>query len=221
MPRKRFTETPVEEPTEEPETANDDAILEESNVEEEGQIEEAPVKKKTVRQLQKEAEKRAAQQVKLDMKVKVKCPVCRRTMSQHCLLYTHKCAKANLEKLPKQTGVKEIEEELEKKPEPAIGEVTTGSRHFEEVHGTDFEEPPSPEWQEVKKKVRAKPKPEVREYVPDPPPLVRHDNRYAYYDEFPPVPGPSLHEQLRTLQLQKQHAHATKMVSPLRNFYRI
>ena len=114
MPRKRFTETPVEEPTEEPETANDDAIPEESNVEEEGQIEEAPVKKKTVRQLQKEAETRAKGQVKLDMKVKVKCPVCRRTMSQHCLLYTHRCAKANLEKLPKQTGVKEIEEELAK-----------------------------------------------------------------------------------------------------------
>ena len=56
MPRKRFTETPVEEPTEEPETANDDAIPEESNVEEEGQIEVIPVKKKTVRQLLKETE---------------------------------------------------------------------------------------------------------------------------------------------------------------------
>ena len=112
MPRKRFTETPVEEPTEEGEEVPDETAPEESNPEEESQIEEAPVKKKTVRQLQKEAEKRAREQVKLDMKVKVKCPVCRRTMSQHCLLYTHKCAKANLEKLPKQTGVKEIEEEL-------------------------------------------------------------------------------------------------------------
>ena len=36
-------------------------------------------------------------------------------MSQHCLLYTHKCAKANLETLPKTTGVKEIEKELARK----------------------------------------------------------------------------------------------------------
>ena len=146
MPRKRFTETPVEEPTEEEERVPDDAIPEESNPEEESQIEEAPVKKKTVRQLQKEAEKRAREQVKLDMKVKVKCPVCRRTMSQHCLLYTHKCAKANLEKLPKQTGVKEIEEELakpvEKEEPPPVPE-----------------EPPSPEWQEVKKRFAPNPDP--------------------------------------------------------------
>ena len=89
------------ETAEEGEEVPDDAIPEESNLEEEGQIEEAPVKKKTVRQLQKEAEKRAREQVKLDMKVKVTCPVCRRTMSQHCLLYSHKCTTANLEKLPK------------------------------------------------------------------------------------------------------------------------
>ena len=146
MPRKRFTETPVEEPTEEEEGVPDDAIPEESNPEEESQIEEAPVKKKTVRQLQKEAEKRAREQVKLDMKVKVKCPVCRRTMSQQCLLYTHKCATANLEKLPKQTGVKEIEEELakpvEKEEPPPVPE-----------------EPPSPEWQEVKKRFAPNPSP--------------------------------------------------------------
>jgi hypothetical protein len=106
MPRKRFTESPVEEATEAGEGVPDETVPEESNPEEEGQIEEAPVKVKTVKQLQKEAEKRAKEQVALDMKARVKCPVCRRTMSQHCLLYTHKCAKANLEKLPKQTGSK-------------------------------------------------------------------------------------------------------------------
>ena len=58
MPRKRFIETPVEEPTEEGEEVPDETVPEESNPEEESQIEEAPVKKKTVRQLQKEAEKR-------------------------------------------------------------------------------------------------------------------------------------------------------------------
>ena len=56
MPRKRFIETPVEEPTEEGEEVPNDAAPEESNPEEESQIEEPPVKVKTVRQLQKDAE---------------------------------------------------------------------------------------------------------------------------------------------------------------------
>ena len=57
MPRKRFTETPVEEPTEEGEEVPDETVPEESNPEEESQIEEAPVKKKTVRQLQRRPRK--------------------------------------------------------------------------------------------------------------------------------------------------------------------
>ena len=40
MPRKRFTETPVEEPTEEIQGANDETVPEESNPEDESQIEE-------------------------------------------------------------------------------------------------------------------------------------------------------------------------------------
>ena len=46
MPRKRFTETSVEEPTEEGEIVPDETVPEESNLEEEAQIEEAPVNPK-------------------------------------------------------------------------------------------------------------------------------------------------------------------------------
>ena len=56
MVRKHFTETPVEEPTEEVEEPPHDSVPEESNVEEESQIEQPPVKPKTIKQLQKEAE---------------------------------------------------------------------------------------------------------------------------------------------------------------------
>ena len=155
MVRKRFTETPVEEFTEEAEKENDEPVPEESNVEEESQIEQLPVKPKTIKQLQKEAEKRAREQVKLDMKVKVKCPVCRRTMSQHCLLYTHKCAKANLEKLPKQTGVKEIEQELE----DSIPREENPKSSSSPRSSSAPVEPPSPEWQEVKKRFAPNPDP--------------------------------------------------------------
>ena len=58
MVRKRFTETPVEEFTEEVENDNDEPVPEESNEEKESQIEQPSVKPKTIKQLQKEAEKR-------------------------------------------------------------------------------------------------------------------------------------------------------------------
>ena len=37
----------------------------------------------------KAAEKAKKEQEKVDMKARVKCPVCHRTVSQHCLLYTY------------------------------------------------------------------------------------------------------------------------------------
>ncbi len=46
MPHKRFTETPVEEPTEETGGPSDETVPEESNFDEDGQIEEPPVKPK-------------------------------------------------------------------------------------------------------------------------------------------------------------------------------
>ncbi len=57
MPRKRFVETPVDEPPEEAEEPADEELPQETTPESERQIEEPPVKPKTVKQLQKEAEK--------------------------------------------------------------------------------------------------------------------------------------------------------------------
>ena len=65
MPRKRFTESPVEDPTEEAAAPSEETVPVESDLEEEGQIEKAPAKPKTIKQLQKEAGKRAKEQVKL------------------------------------------------------------------------------------------------------------------------------------------------------------
>ena len=49
----------------------------------------------------------AKEQETLDMKTRVKCGICRRTVSQHCLLYTHKCAQAALDAKPKTPTVEE------------------------------------------------------------------------------------------------------------------
>ena len=47
------------------------------------------------------------------MKARVKCPVCHRTVSQHCLLYTHKCSKEALDERPK---IATVEEEFPETP---------------------------------------------------------------------------------------------------------
>ncbi len=101
------------------------------------------------------------------------------------------------------TGINYIQDDLEQSPEP--------NDPNDEIEPLA---PPSPEWQEVKRKVRTTIKPEVREYVPE-----AHVVSPVDYERI--MSAPSWHEQLRLLEIQRQHARATKMVSPLRNFYRI
>ena len=55
----------------------------------------------------KAAEKAKKEQEAVDMKARVKCPICHRTVSQHCLLYTHVCPQAALNKKPKVTPIPE------------------------------------------------------------------------------------------------------------------
>ena len=53
------------------------------------------------------------------MKGRVKCPICHRTVSQHCLLYTHVCPKSALDKKPKTPTVEEkFEEHSREQPPP-------------------------------------------------------------------------------------------------------
>ena len=56
---------------------------------------------------------------KLDMKTRVKCGICRRTVSQHCLLYSHKCSKDALDARPQAPTV---EEKFPQVAEPAPAE---------------------------------------------------------------------------------------------------
>jgi hypothetical protein len=122
MPRKKFVEAPVDDPLEEVVEVPGDVHPEESNPDIESQKETPVVKPKTVKQLEKEAAKRAKEQISLDMKARVKCPICRRTVSQWTLLYKHTCAKANLDKRPKPAGVEELPGAPEPIAEPIIEE---------------------------------------------------------------------------------------------------
>ena len=80
----------------------------------------------------KAAEKAKKEQEKVDMKARVKCPVCHRTVSQHCLLYTHKCSQAALDKKPKTPTVEEkFEKEVE--PEPPEEDVPVAPKRAKKV----------------------------------------------------------------------------------------
>ena len=146
----------------------------------------------------KAAEKAKKEQEKVDMKARVKCPVCHRTVSQHCLLYTHKCSQAALDKKPKPPTV---EEKFEKKevPEPEVEEATAP--------------PPPPVAPKRRKVVRYTPE-ESDEEVPPPPPLVRQPT-YA-----PPAYQPSYREQLILRQRERQHHQALAQVAPIRRLFR-
>ena len=160
----------------------------------------------------KAAEKAKKEQEKVDMKARVKCPVCHRTVSQHCLLYTHVCSKAALDSKPKTATV---EEKFEKPEEPVVESV----------------EPP--------KRVRiARPKdvPSVPKTLPDdseedvpppprsPPPLLRQSAAPARERPTPPLapypPQLSYREQLILRQRERQHHAALAQVAPIRRLFR-
>ena len=82
------------------------------------------------------------------MKARAKCPVCHRTVSQHCLLYTHVCPEAALGKKPK---MKTVEEKFEEQKAPE-------AEQQEEEVIEEVIEPP--------KKVRVARTKQVQKYVP-------------------------------------------------------
>ena len=135
------------------------------------------------------------------MKARVKCPICRRTVSQHCLLYTHRCGKQALDERPKMARVEEKYPEP-KAPEPAQPQPPT----------PEPEEPepvlPEPE----PKRVRRPRVYEEYEEIPEPPPLIRQPVRaepqYTYEQVL----------RMRQLEQARQRAHA--QIAPIRNHFR-
>ena len=85
---------------------------------------------------------------KLDMKTRVKCGICRRTVSQHCLLYSHKCSKDALDARPQTATVEEKYAEPEppepKRKAPSQEDLWTVQRFPEEYHCEPIEYPPPP-----------------------------------------------------------------------------
>ena len=88
------------------------------------QIVKPKAKRRPKEEIEKEKAEKAArkaekEQEKVDLKARVRCPVCKKgPMSQHALLYTHKCAEADLKKLPRQPTLEEKFPEEE--PEPIV-----------------------------------------------------------------------------------------------------
>ena len=154
------------------------------------QIQEPKRKRRTKAEIEREKGEKAAkkaekEQEKLDLKARVKCPVCKKgPMSQHALLYTHKCCETDLKKLPKAPTLEE------KFPEPPV-EDGPPARPLS---------PASPP-KKRKAKVIAPPSEESEEddwpVVPPPPPLVRQPAQMSYREIL----------EIRRGEMQRAKAH--------------
>ena len=197
MPGIKAIPVPVEEeaPEDSKEPVQEEPVAEakEEPVE---QIQEPKRKRRTKAEIEREKGEKAAkkaekEQEKLDLKARVRCPVCKKgPMSQHALLYTHKCCETDLKKLPKAPTLEE------KFPEPV-------------------EEPLSPPKKRKKVKVIAPPSEESElddwpeaVVVPPPPPLVRQPAQMTYREIL----------EIRRGEMQRAKAH--KEVGAIRAHFR-
>ena len=186
MPGIKAIPVPVEEeaPEDSKEPVQEEPVAEakEEPVE---QIQEPKRKRRTKAEIEREKGEKAAkkaekEQEKLDLKARVRCPVCKKgPMSQHALLYTHKCCETDLKKFPKAPTLEE------KFPEPV-------------------EEPLSPPKKRKKVKVIAPPSEESElddwpeaVVVPPPPPLVRQPAQMSYREIL----------EIRRGEMQRAKAH--------------
>ena len=197
MPGIKAIPVPVEEeaPEESKEPVQEEPVAEakEEPVE---QIQEPKRKRRTKAEIEREKGEKAAkkaekEQEKLDLKARVKCPVCKKgPMSQHALLYTHKCCETDLKKLPKAPTLEE------KFPEPT----------------PPVEEPASPPPKKRKAQIVAPPSEESEEddwpVVPPPPPLVRQPAQMSYREIL----------EIRRGEMQRAKAH--KEVGAIRAHFR-
>ena len=167
----------------------------------------------------KAAETAKKEQEKVDMKARVKCPVCHRTVSQHCLLYTHKCSQAALDKKPKTPTVEEKFEKEVEQEEPVAPKKTVRDKKVVRYMPGDSDEEPvtgpgAPKSFSDRLYERGDQEflgyPKAR--VPPPPPLVRQQ-AYAPYQ-------PSYREQLIMRQRERQHQQALSQVAPIRRLFK-
>ena len=111
MPGIKAIPVPVEEeaPEAPAEPAEEKQENEDAKEEPPAQIETAKKKRRTKAEIEKEKLEKAMkkaekEQEKIDLKARVKCPVCKKgPMSAHTLTYKHTCAESDLKKTPKST----------------------------------------------------------------------------------------------------------------------
>ena len=114
MPGIKAIPVPAEE--EAPETIAEPAEeKKETEAKEEApaQIQEPKRKRRTKAEIEKEKAEKAVKKAekadeKVDLKARVKCPICKKgPMSAHTLSYKHTCAESDLKKLPKAPTLEE------------------------------------------------------------------------------------------------------------------
>ena len=132
----------------------------------------------------KKAEK---EQEKVDLKARVKCPVCKKgPMSAHTLSYKHTCAESDLKKLPKAPTLEE------RFPEPM-----KEKKVVQYVQGDSDDETPVQATRKKKPKVSEESDDDWPEAVPPPPPLVRQPAQMTYREIL----------EIRRQEMQRAKAH--------------
>ena len=169
MPGIKAIPVPMEEeaPEAPAEHAEEKQEKEDANEEPPAQVEPAKRKRRTKAEIEKEKAEKAVKKAekadeKVDLKARVKCPVCKKgPMSAHTLSYKHRCDASDLKKLPKAPTLEERFPEPEEIKSPPRKKKPKVVQYLEESEDDD--------WPEA---------------VPPPPPLVRHPPAQLSYREI-------------------------------------
>ena len=184
MPGIKAIPVPVEEEADQApaEPTEEKPENEEAKEEQTAQIEPAKRKRRTKAEIEKEKLEKAMkkaekEQEKVDLKARVKCPVCKKgPMSAHTLTYKHTCAESDLKKLPKAPTLEE------RFPEPESPPPNPAPKKRKKVVQYVESEEESEDWPEA---------------VPPPPPLVRQPAQLTYREIL----------EIRKQEMQRAKAH--------------
>ena len=164
------------------------------------QIQEPKRKRRTKAEIEKEKAEKAMkkaekEQEKVDLKARVKCPVCKKgPMSAHTLSYKHRCDASDLKKLPKAPTLEERFPESPPKPAPK-------KRKPKVVLRDEYSEESEDDWPDALHAPGG-------HVVPPPPPLVRQPAQMTY------------REILEIRRQEMQRAKAYREVGAIRAHFR-
>ena len=170
-------------------------------------VEEAPHPKSKAKSKAKSTAKSSAKssaKETADLSQKTKCPICKRVVTTHCLLYTHKCPKAALDEKKK---IPTVEEEVAPPP-PKLERASVRDRQREMKQWV--EENPG----ETYPHENELPVPEV--FAPPPTFIETEGGGYLTIAERRVNHREALEQQYREYQFHKKQ----NQISHLRQFYR-